>query len=195
MSELLFPAFLAVAQASEPSSDPALVVDAFLDAMSRGDLDRAERMLHDRYVFRDEEGTFSVAKDAVRPMLAWDRATRARVKIVDSRIERDRQIAVLREHNDFLELLGAPPLVHEVTFVVEDGLLAATILGDSGDFMERVEAALEPVVEWARASRPDALEGILGDSGPVYSGDSAERWLALLREAHRARVLPRRRAP
>lgn len=168
---------------------PERVVREFLAAMNDHDVERALALMNEDYVFRDEAGTFAVPRNDVRPMLEWDAATRARAEGTIVGVSGDTVRVRFRETNDFLDLLGVGPWTHEAKLVVRDGTLRATVVDAPGDLFARVDRALEPVIDWARRTRPGRLDGLMTEAGLVYDGDTARRWVDLLREARGEGVL------
>lgn len=168
---------------------PEDVVRRFHAALNDHDVDRAIAWLDDDYAFRDAAGSFAVPREAIRPMLAWDAALHSRSEATILRTWGDTVVVRQRETNDFLELLGVAPWSHEVTYVVEGNRIAVTIVDDAGALHAAVDRALEPVLTWARRTRPERLEGLVTDRGLVYDGDAARLWVGLLREARAAGVL------
>ncbi len=168
---------------------PERVVREFLAAMNDHDVERALAIMHRDYVFRDEAGTFAIPRDRVRPMLEWDAATRARAEGTIVGVSGDTVRVRFRETNDFLDLLGVGPWTHEAKLVARDGTLRATVVDAPGELMGQVDRALEPVIDWARRTRPERLDGLSTGAGLVYDGDTARRWVGLLREAREEGVL------
>lgn len=171
------------------SERPAAVVRAFFDAQRAHEVEPVMELLADDFVFRDREATFSVPRSRIRPMLAWDAATRWRGDVSVLETVGDTVRVRVVEDNDFLELTGLGPLTHDVTFVVSDGRIRESIVPSDPELQEAVDEALAPVLAWARETRPDDLDGLLGDAGIIYDGRSARGWVSLLREARRAGVI------
>lgn len=180
---------LAVVGCGAPHASPEQAVARFFTAQQAHDVERVMELLHQDYVFRDQAGTFSVTRSGVRPMLEWDAGVgwRGEASVVET--EADTVRVRLRETNDFLELLGLGPLRTDVAFVVAGGMIREAIAGSGAEMQQTVDAAVAPVLEWARATDPAKLRGLVEDGNIVYDGRSAEGWIRLLREAREAGVI------
>lgn len=168
---------------------PKAVVRAFLEELGRGDVEVALALLDDGFVFRDAAGTFSVGREAMPAMLAWDAAARGRVQVEELRSSGDTVRARIVERNRFTELLELAPWVVEAVFVVRNGRIveevAREVTGESRPFSERFETALEPVRRWAFEERPGAAQAVFAEGRVArYDGPTARRLLELI-AAHR----------
>lgn len=170
-------------------ASPEETVHRFFTAQRTHDVDAAMQLLHEDYRFRDRARTFSVPRSGVRPMLEWDAGVGWRGEAAVVETNSDTVRVRLRETNDFLELLKLGPLQSEVTFVVSDGRIREAIVGSATELQRTVDAAVAPVLEWARETRPAKLRGLIEDGSIVYDGPSAGGWVQLLREAREAGVI------
>lgn len=172
------------------SGSPEAVVDRFIEAQNAHDLEAVLTLLTDDFVFRDPESTFEVSRSDVRPLFEWDAATRWQGEASIVRTDGDTIRVRLVETNQFLERLGLGPMSHDVTYVVADGRLRQIVASFDPALQQSVDSAVAPVLEWARETRPERLEGLIGPDGTiVYDGRSASGWLALLRDARQAGVI------
>lgn len=168
---------------------PEAIVEEFVRAQNTHDVERVLSLLDEDFVFRDPGRTFEVSRADVRPLFEWDAATRWRGEAGEIESSGDTVQVELTETNEFLERLGLGPLSHDVTFVVEGERIREIVASFDVALQQAVDAAVEPIVEWARATRPASLEGLVGPDGVVYDGTSASGWLSLLREARRAGII------
>lgn len=165
------------------------VIESFVEAQNAHDVERVLGMLDDDFVFRDREQTFEISLADIRPLFEWDAATHWRGAASDIETSGDTARVRLTETNEFLERLGLGPLSHDVTFVVEGERIREIVASFDAGLQQAVDDAVAPIIEWARATRPASLEGLVGPDGIVYDGTSASGWLSLLREARRAGII------
>lgn len=172
------------------SVSPEAVVDRFVEAQNAHDLEGVLTLLADDFVFRDHESTFEVSRSDVRPLFEWDVATRWRGEASIVETVGDTVRIRLNETNEFLDRLGLGPMSHDVTFVVVNGRIRQIVASFNPGLQQAVDSAVAPVLEWARETRAEELDGLIGPDGTiVYDGRSATGWLALLRDARRAGVI------
>lgn len=156
-------------------------LDAFLDAHHRHDADAALSFLAEDFQLKFP-GDFTMSKKDVRKILAWDHAVNGRYYYENLEEKGNTLRCLLRESNDFFQLLGVEELQARMTYRFNDeGLFIEQIyepVPGQADWME----ALKPAVEWARKNRADELKEIYPDDQFVYTAEMAGRWLALLRD-------------
>lgn len=175
--------------ASSGRRTPSETVLRYFEAMHTQDTKVALELLHEDFTFRDRAGTFAISRSAIRPILEWDAATHSRGEVSILETSGSTVRVHLRETNDFLELLGLGPHEAGVTFVVADGTVREIVVGSGAELQRAVEAAIAPIVDWAQATHPAKLAGLIADGTIVYDGRSASGWVALLAEARRAGVI------
>lgn len=168
---------------------PVEVVGELLRRINEHDVAAAYAMLTADFEFRDGDGTFVLHRQEARSMLEWDAAVRSRAEIAVLDVRPDSVTVQLTESNAFFDAIGVESISHRVTYVVAGGSISAIVLHQAEAVGAKVEEALSPALEWARRERPDALAAVTTGGTPVYTGDSAVRWLALLDEARRAGAL------
>ncbi len=159
-------------------------VATYFDALSAHDLDRAAARLADDFEMRFEAGGFVMDKPAMLAALGWDVGANGSFAYQFAAGDGETVRARIVERNEFLELIGLEPLEADMTFAVRDGKITRGTYAAAGASADpgAVSAALAPAVAWARAHRPDELEAIYPDGSIRYSRQSAERWVALLKD-------------
>lgn len=168
---------------------PADTVRKFVRLVSEHEVEVALEMLSADFEFRDPDGTFVIRRDSVRPILDWDVAVRGRAELEVLGEQPDSVTVELTETNDFLEALGVGPISHRVRYAIDGGSIRRIVLLEAARVGRLTSEAMEPVLEWARRERPEEIAPLLHDGDPVYTGESAVRWLAILEDARAAGVL------
>ena len=182
--------------APQPADTPREVVRGFLRDLDRHDVEGALARLHDAFSFRSGDGSFTVGKESMPAMLAWDVAARGEIEVRELTGRGDTVRARLVERNRFTDLLELEPWTVEATFVVRDGRIveevAREVVAEGPSFTERFERALEPVRRWAVEARPAAARAVF-DGGRVarYDGPTARGLLELIEGYRREAGLDR----
>ncbi len=91
------------------------------------------------------------------------------------------------ERNDFYTLLGITERHYRLTFRFENDRIREIRLTPASDSGTRMSEALEPFLDWAGTRHAGVLDEIYPDGHLVFDGQSAEKWLTLLREWRDAR--------
>lgn len=172
--------------ASSSRASPERVVRTFFERLEARDAEGVVALLDEDFVFRDAEGTFSVGREEMRPLLAWDAEARSRPEIEDLEVEGDTVRVRLREANRLTDLLELDPWELEASFVVRHGRILEEEARERVDegapsFSERFQRAIRPVAEWAAETDPEAARAVF-EHGRVarYDGPTARLLLALL---------------
>lgn len=125
-------------------------------------------------------------RDEYCAMVGWDAVASGEVTVMHAETNGDTVTMRLEERNAFTELLGLPPFRLESRFEVVDGMIVEQRMRELGDpndpsVTKQFEDALEPVLEWARATAPELLEEAVEGDVIRYDGDSARALLTLIR--------------
>jgi hypothetical protein len=166
---------------SGPTS-PQEVVNRFIRAANRHDLKGMLSYLTDDFVFRDSASTFRVTKPELLPALQWDLALNSHVRSHLLKTDSESATFVMSERNDFYRLLGLRQQSYRVRFVVREGRIREEVIEEMIKDGPTSSEALAPAVDWARAHQPDTLVKVYRDNQPIYTGETANTWIALLRE-------------
>lgn len=165
------------------------VVDRWLALQRAGDVAAMESMLVDDPVLEVPPAGRYPGPAAAREALEWRRATGSTLR-VEREIENDdadgRLALVVSERSRALDLLGVHP-VYQIFYYVRGQRIASelTIPED-----RRTDAALADSLaafaRWLEARDPAERATLFDGARPVWTGRTADRWLAAL-EAWRAR--------
>jgi hypothetical protein len=166
---------------AESALSPRLVVARYVRATNRHDATGVLSCLADDFVFTDAGSTFRIAKHDLLPVLAWDASVNGRARFRSLAGNRTSATVVVTERNDFYRLLGIRPQSYRARFTVRGGVIHEEVIEEMIKQGPTVAEALPPVVAWARVHRPEGLGMIYHDGQPIYDGESAMRWVALLR--------------
>ena len=150
----------------------------FVEAHRSRDVERMMSLYDDdaRIVFSSDH---VLGPPGVRTIYEFDFAVRVRC---DYRLLETTPTTVrigLVERNDFLERVGIEAIDIELELAFEDERVVRHELVAMSFRGATLEAAMEPVLAWAREHRSEALAPLM-NPGPVYDGTTAALWLALL---------------
>jgi len=122
-------------------------------------------------------------KKAVRELAEWDRATNMRMTISNVKVSGDTVTLKLVETNDWWRLAGMGVVEYDpCVMVFREGLISemrTTMTRASLDAYARVWPS---IIKWARDYRSEDLRELLPGGHFKYSGEHAQKWLALLRQ-------------
>jgi hypothetical protein len=169
---------------SVPASAGCLecAVKTYVKALNARDLDKVVSLFADEVEWAGPDWRKTLDKNGVREMLGWDAATHASVAYENLEWEGDVVRGLFTERNDFYALLGLDEQRFRLVFRFEDDLIREIRLAPDDASGSTLSKALEPFLAWASSRHPDRLEAIYPGGQFVYDADSAEKWLALLRE-------------
>jgi hypothetical protein len=161
------------------------VVDEYVAALNAGDVDRAMALVDpDVVIVTPAQGRMRGA-EALRGVLAWDAATRVRLRMARPRVEDGALVFDdVTETNEFHRRLGvahsryAPGTRLRVT---NGRIVEITPQPFDDATQQTLSANLARFRDWLRGHDPDAEARLFPDGGRrVYSADSAALWLDYL---------------
>jgi len=161
-------------------SDTRAVFDSFAQALQRHDIEAALSHVAEDFVLRDQQSSYRGDRQSFRVMLGWDVAVDGSTEFRDILVDGDTVHVRAVETNRFIRLLGMNKGEFRLTFVIRDGLIREEIISGSAEFMQSVNEALQPVVKWATAHRPDELAKVYSDGQLIYTEETGRLWIALL---------------
>ena len=169
---------------SAPASADCLecAVKTYVNAVNARDVDKAVSLFADQVKLAGPDWEQTLDKRGVREMLGWDAVTHASVAYEDLEWEGDVVRGLFTERNDFYALLGLAEHRFRLVFRFENELIREIRLAPDAASGSTVSEALEPFLAWASSRHAESLEAIYPGGKFVYDADSAETWLALLRE-------------
>ena len=171
-------------------SDTRAVFESFAQALHRHDIEAALSHVAEDFVLRDPQSSYRGDRESFRVMLGWDVAVDGSTEFHNILVDGDTVHVTAVETSRFIELLGINQGEFRLTFVIRDDLIREEIIGGSTEFMRSVNEALQPVVEWAKAHRPEDLAKIYSDGQLIYTEETGRLWIVLL-EKWRAEVAGR----
>ena len=157
-------------------------VKGYVEAINDHDTDRilsyfAEKV---RFVTPGEETALDRA--ALERMIGWDVATGVSLTYDDLAGDGDTVSGHFTERNEFYRLLGLERRTFEITLKFSGDRIEEIRLVPGDDNPSSLNEALGPFLEWAGRRHPERLQEVYSDRHPVYSAESAETWLTLLRQ-------------
>jgi hypothetical protein len=169
---------------SAPASAACLkcAVKTYVNAVNARDVDKAVALFAEEVELAGPDWETTLNKDGVREMLGWDAVTHATFDYEDLESEGDFVRGLFTERNDFYALLGLSEHRFRLVFRFENDLIREIRLAPNEASESTVSEALEPFLAWASSRHPATLEAIYPGGKFVYDAESAEKWLALLRE-------------
>ncbi len=184
----VLPLVIAIAFATPASADCLkCTIKGYVEALNSHDTEQALSFLAEELRFVAPDADMTLDKSAVRKMLDWDAATNSTVGYKELQREGDVVSGEFIERNDFYELLGIAERHYRLTFRFENDRIREIRLTPTKDSGPKTSEALEPFLAWAGPRHAGVLDEIYPDGHFVFDGQSAERWLTLLREWHDAR--------
>jgi len=157
-------------------------VKTYVNAVNAGDMDKAVSLFAETVELTGPDRKTTLDRGGVRELLGWDAVTHASVEYRDLEWEGDVVRGLFTERNDFYTLLGLAERRFRLVFRFENDLIREIRLAPDEAWGSRMSEALEPFLDWASSRHPETLEAIYPGGQFVYDSDSAEKWLALLRE-------------
>ena len=162
-------------------STPA-ILEAFLAATNRHEVERLLELLAPEFRYRDAGGAWSFERAQMEDLYRWDAELGSRLGCERSRVSGDEATGSFRERNELLRLLGIPERRFALHFRVRDGLIAEQVCEVLPQVGTSDEEALGPVLAWARREREGVLAELLPEGRMRMDAACARGWLALLRE-------------
>ena len=184
----VLPLVLATAFATPAAADCLkCAVKGYVEALNGHDTEQALSFLAEELRFVAPDVDMTLDRPAVRKMLEWDAATDSTVSYEELHGEGDLVTGEFIERNDFYELLGIAERRYRLTFRFEHDRIREIRLTPTQDSGLQMSEALEPFLAWAAPQHAAALDEIYPDGHFVFDGQTAEKWLTLLRRWHDAR--------
>ncbi|MEN9980174.1 MAG: nuclear transport factor 2 family protein, partial [candidate division WOR-3 bacterium] len=126
-------------------------------------------------------GVVAQGRAEIGDFLAYGQVVKARLKLVELRMEADSVFCRLEEKNSWLELLGCSPLQYQAVFLLEEGKI------------NRVRIRLEPAsraeligkglqfFNWLKHQEPQLLVQLMPDGRFRFNEENGKRFLELIR--------------
>ena len=157
-------------------------IKGYVEALNGHDTEQALSFLAEELRFVAPDVDMTLDKPAVRKMLEWDAATDSTVSYEELHSEGDIVSGEFIERNDFYALLGITERHYRMTFRFENEQIREIRLTPADDSSPKMSEALEPFLAWARPRHTAVLDEIYPHGQFVFDGQTAEKWLALLRK-------------
>ena len=179
----VLPLAFAMAVATPATADCLkCAVKGYVEALNGHDTELALSFVAEELRFVAPDVDMTLDRPAVRKMLEWDAATNSTVSYEDLQWDGDFVTGEFIERNDFYALLGITERHYRLTFRFEDRSIREIRLNPTKDSSPKTSEALEPFLAWAAPRHPAVLDEIYPDGHFVFDGQTAEKWLTLLRE-------------
>jgi hypothetical protein len=126
-------------------------------------------------------------KQAMRVGAGWDSVVNSHFSYSDFRMVGDTVVCRCTEQNDLDKLLGIEHGYFDpVTFVFDDSRIKYVKFQRTPESRRVYNAAWEPFTAWASKERGQDLAQLMPDGKLVVSAQTANGWLALVKEWHKA---------
>ena len=164
---------------------PRDVVDAYLAAIERGDVDAAFALLADEPVLETPLAGKHVGGSAARAALEWRAATGYRLE-VERLVELDesdgRVSLAVRERSRVLDLLGAEQRYQSHYYVSGRRIRREMWIPSDRAADAAMRDSLNAFARWLGSAHPGERDELFDRSRPRWSDGTADRWLARLEE-------------
>ena len=159
---------------------PRAVVDRFLAAANDHDVDATVACLSERFECRGSDG-LRLNREQMRVWLGWEIVMSHAYELSDVSELGESLTAAMTEESELYRLLRMQPQRVRLRFEVSGDLIQVQEFEPipSGPSLGE---ALAPFLDWVDRERPSALDGWRQGDEPMVNGESAARWLSLLRE-------------
>lgn len=165
--------------------DPRDVVDAYLAAIERGDVDAAFGMLDGGSMLEVPLAGKYRGDRGARDALEWRAAAGSRWEVlrVLERDDSDGRLALeVREESRVLDLLGAEQRYQFHFFVGDDRVRGEMWIPADRAADAAAADSLAAFARWLDAAHPGERAGLYAGGRPRWTGATAGRWLARLEE-------------
>jgi hypothetical protein len=182
---------LGLACASLASTPPGLKrrFQEYRRAYSRHDVQAVLSFLADDYVFRVANSDYKASKKELVGNLEWDFALNARTAYEDLQLRGNTIRVIIIDENDFYKGLGlVGPRKYRFRYEYDEkGQIKEGIIEQYLTDPEEFTKAFNALTEWAKKERPQELAEIFPNNHMEFKKELAGRWIALMREWHKAK--------
>lgn len=173
---------------------PADIVTAYQEAVNAGDIDQVMSLYAEDARFR-VPGLFDLqGPEELRGLAQYDRALNTTLEFSQMEARGDTVFCRAKETNDWIETADIGELYYEGIIVVRRGRIEVIEASFTPETDRAFRRVMMPLMEWARAERPEELAELMPQGEFVYTAENAKSYLSLLREfkqnVHRRAIRP-----
>jgi ketosteroid isomerase-like protein len=173
------------------SRKPIEIVMAYQEASNAGDVEEVMSLFTEDAHFR-VPGLFDLqGQEELRGLAEYDRKLHTVLEFGDLQERGDTVFCQVKETNDWIETADIGEFYYHGYIVVRRGrieTIEAAFVPETDQAFRRV---MKPLMEWARAERPDKLAEMMPEGRFEYNAENAEKNLSLLREYEQGLYLQR----
>ncbi|MEL7472139.1 MAG: hypothetical protein AAGK04_02395 [Planctomycetota bacterium] len=157
-------------------------LNAFLKANSQAQAMEQVAPEFQLNVLSTDGSTRTLNRAQLEDAIAWDLATNTQFRYERLLVDDSKATGFFSEESDFYRLLDTNGWLAQLTFHFNDQSRIRSIdyvpLSEQKDLADTMSA----FVNWALTERPAELGAVYPDGQIVRSGESAQRWIALLQD-------------
>lgn len=163
--------------------DLAARVNAYAQAYNSHDVEKIMSFYSDDIRFEAVGFFVKEGKEDVQNLTEYDAAVNIHMTISNIKVRGDTATFTLIESNDWFRLAGIEELIYEPNRVVfQDGLIKEIRAEITPESAKTVGKAWQTIMQWASRERSEALAELMPGGKFMYTAESAQKWLKLLKD-------------
>lgn len=165
------------------TQDLSIVVENYEQAYNNHDLEKIMSFYADDAEF-EVVNIFSLSgKDQIRNLTEYDIALDIQMSIENIKIRGDSAIFELTERNDWLKAMEIEAAHYGPTILIfKDGLIEHLKATQIPQTEEAISSAIQAIMKWASANRPEQIAEMMPEGEFVYSADNAKKVIELIQQ-------------
>jgi len=168
---------ISVSSCSKPNLGD--IVREHIGAVNSDDIEKNLTFFADDIVFEMDSDAKISGKDQLRNLMESDVVNKARLTIIDMKVEESSVIVKLTEKNESFRLLGIEDPPFEAIFKFRGRLIEKVKLESPPESAKLWDEKFKPFAEWAGQERPEEFSK--AEAGG-YTADNCRLFLSLLKE-------------
>jgi limonene-1,2-epoxide hydrolase len=173
---------------------PADIVMAYQEACNAGDIDKVMSLYADNAHFRVPGLLDLQGLEELRALAQYDRVLHTTLEFSQLEVRGDTVLCQAKETNDWIETADIGEFYYQGIIVVRRGRIEAIEAAFMPETDRAFRKVMMPLMDWAKAERPELLAEMMPRGEFVYNAENAKRNLTLLREfkqnVHREAIRP-----
>ena len=155
------------------------IVREHIKAVNNDDVEKNLTFFTHDIVFEVDANTKLSGKDQLRNLMEWDVANKARLTIIDIKVEANTVLAKWTEEDEAFRLLGIDELYCTSIYKFRGRLIESAKIECPPESAKLLDEKFKPFAKWASKERAQELNKIVPGG---YSAEFARLYLSLLRE-------------